>query len=58
MVDVQGPLSIEHVAVTWDGRQVRYRTVEPYIVVRCSELDRTLTALAARRDVTGGPGPG
>ncbi len=44
-VYVTGPLSIESVATKATGESVRFRASQPYVIVFCSQFDRTLSAL-------------
>lgn len=49
-VFIQGPLSIESVATKSTGEAVRFRAAQPFLVVYCSQFDRTLQALHIRQE--------
>lgn len=47
LVMIQGPLTIESVATDERHNTVRFRAEQPYIIIRCSQVDRTLATLRA-----------
>lgn len=49
-VVIQGPLTIESLATKPSGESVRFLTSQPYLVVYCSQFDRTLRDLHVHQE--------
>lgn len=54
---IQGPLSVDSVAVDADGGSVRFRTNHPYLIIMCSHFVRSLTDLRIGPETDGSRPP-